>query len=49
METIRLIFIVALLVNAPAALTFELRPVVLEVVLTIDAFFTLLIEAVEDH
>ena len=48
METIRLIFIVALLVNAPAALTFELGPVVLEVVLAIDAFLTLLIEAIEE-
>ena len=49
METIRLIFIVALLVNAPAALTFELGPVVLEIVLVAGAFMTLLIELIRDY
>ena len=48
METIRLIFILALLVNAPAALTFELGPAVLEIALLVGAFMTLLIELIQD-
>ena len=44
METIRLIFILALLVNAPAALTFEILPVAAEIILVIAAFMTLIFE-----
>lgn len=47
METIRLIFIVALLVNAPAALTFETFPVVAEIILVTAAFMTLIFEYAE--
>jgi hypothetical protein len=49
METIRLVFIVALLVNAPAALTFELGPAALEIALVAGAFMTLLIELIQDY
>jgi len=44
METIRLVFILGLLVNAPAALTFETFPVVAEIILVIAAFMTLIFE-----
>lgn len=47
METIRLIFILALLVNAPAALTFETLPVIVEIILVIAAFMTLIFEYAE--
>ena len=41
METARLILILAVLVNAPAALTFEIFPVIAEAILVIAAFMTL--------
>lgn len=47
METTRLIFILALLVNAPAALTFEVVPAALEIMLVIAAFMTLIFEYAE--
>ena len=48
METIRLILIVCILLDAPAALTFESRPVALEIALLVGAFMTLLIELIQD-
>ena len=48
METIRLILIVCILLNAPAALTFEVAPAALEIALVAGAFMTLLIELVEE-
>ena len=47
METTRLILILAVLAVAPAALTFEIFPVVAEIVLTIAAFMTLIFEYAE--
>jgi len=47
METTRLVLILALLVNAPAALTFEIFPVVAEIILVIAAFMTLIFEYAE--
>jgi len=47
METTRLVLILALLAVAPAALTFEIFPVVAEIVLTIAAFMTLILEYAE--
>jgi len=47
METIRLVLILGLLVNAPAALTFEILPVVAEITLTTAAFMTLIFEYAE--
>ena len=44
METTRLVLILALLVNAPAALTFEIFPVIAEIILVIAAFMTLIFE-----
>lgn len=44
METIRLIFIMGMLVNSPAALTFEPRPVALEIALAVGAITTLAVE-----
>lgn len=49
METIRLILIVCILLNAPAALTFEMVPAVLEIALVAGAFMTLLIELIQDY
>lgn len=48
METIRLILIVCILLDAPAALTFEVVPAALEIALVTGAFITLLIELVEE-
>ena len=47
METTRLILILAILVIAPAALTFEIFPVITEIILVIAAFMTLIFEYVE--
>ncbi len=47
METARLILILALLVNAPAALTFEVAPVIAEIILVAAAFMTLIFEYAE--
>lgn len=47
METIRLILIVCILLDAPAALTFEVVPVITEIILVIAAFMTLIFEYVE--
>ena len=47
METTRLVLILALLVNAPAALTFEIFPVIAEIILVIAAFMTLIFEYAE--
>ena len=49
METIRLILIVCILLNAPAALTFEVVPAALEIALLVGAFMTLLIELIQDY
>lgn len=47
METTRLVLILGLLVNAPAALTFEIFPVIAEIILVIAAFMTLIFEYAE--
>ena len=49
METIRLILIVCILLDAPAALTFEVVPAALEIALLVGAFMTLLIELIQDY
>lgn len=49
METIRLILIVCILLDAPAALTFEVVPAALEIALVAGAFTTLLIELIQDY
>jgi hypothetical protein len=49
METIRLILIVCILLDAPAALTFEVVPAALEIALVAGAFMTLLIELIQDY
>ena len=49
METTRLLIIVGMLINAPAALTFESRPVALEIALVAGAFMTLLVELAQDY
>lgn len=49
METIRLILIVCILLDAPAALTFEVAPTALEIALVAGAFMTLLIELIQDY
>ena len=48
METVRLSLSLAVLVVAPAALTFEVVPAALEIALVAGAFMTLLIELVEE-
>ena len=49
METTRLVLILGLLVNAPAALSFEVVPAALEIALVAGAFTTLLIELIQDY
>ena len=44
METIRLILIVCILLDAPAALTFEVVPAALEIALLVGAFMTIMVE-----
>lgn len=44
METIRLILIVCILLDAPAALTFEVVPAALEIALVAGAFMTIMVE-----
>lgn len=45
----RLLIIVGMLINAPGALTFEPKPVALEIALVAGAFMTLLIELIQDY
>ena len=47
METIRLILIVCILLDAPAALTFEVVPAAREIILVTAAFMTLIFEYAE--
>ena len=47
METTRLVLILAVLAVAPAALTFEMVPVIAEIILVIAAFMTLIFEYAE--
>ena len=47
METTRLVLILGLLVNAPAALSFEVVPAALEIALVAGAFMTLIFEYAE--
>ena len=47
METTRLVLILGLLVNAPAALSFKIFPVIAEIILMIAAFMTLIFEYAE--
>ena len=49
METIRLILIVCILLDAPAALTFEPKPVALEIALLVGAFMTIMVEWWQDY
>lgn len=49
METTRLLIIVGMLIDAPAALTFEVVPAALEIALVAGAFMTLLIELIQDY